>query len=84
MRLYQLFILKSYAIRIYSYPIGVEYFFKKDDITQEEKIDKFRNATKKRFTEHMIKEYINSINKNVTRNIEKGGKIKKGYDFFNL
>jgi hypothetical protein len=29
----------------------------------------------------MIKEYINSINKNGTRNMEKGGKIKKGYDF---
>jgi hypothetical protein len=35
-----IYFVKSYAIRIYSYPIGVEYFFKKDDLTQEEKIDK--------------------------------------------
>ena len=61
--------------------MGVEYFFKLDGKTKEEKINKFRNSTKRIFTEHMITEYVNSINNNGTPNIEKGSKIKKGYEF---
>jgi hypothetical protein len=75
------YFVRTYATRRYSYPMGVEYFFRNDGKSHEEKINQFRDSSKREFIEHMIKEYINSINKNGTSNVERGKLIKNGYGY---
>jgi hypothetical protein len=72
--------VRSYAITKYHYPVGAKYFFKKDkNITTEEKINKFRYTSKKKFTEYMIEHYLDCIKDNSESNEKKALLIRIGH-----
>lgn len=50
--------IAAYKLRKYYYPLTHDKFIDKEDKYNVEMIETFRNATKKDFNEHLIKEYL--------------------------
>lgn len=70
----------SYFLRSYTYPMGHEKFF--DNGTyKKEKADKYIHASKEKFTDLMIQEYLVSIKTYAEMNSKRAETIKKGQKF---
>jgi hypothetical protein len=73
--------LKSYSLKTYGFAMGHERFF--DDIGRYQKdiANQFMNSSKRSFAEHMAKEYLESIRKNMKNNKDKADNIKNGQKY---
>jgi len=73
-------LIKSYAMRTYTYPMGHERFFKDDEKGEYdyEMIKKFRTASLDKFAQLMIEEYLVSIKNSSKANSNKVKYIKLG------
>jgi hypothetical protein len=67
----------SYSLRKYTFPMGHEQFFNKEEYDHE-MIQRFRNASTERFTELMTEEYLASIKDASNVNSDKARYIKYG------
>jgi hypothetical protein len=73
--------IKSFTIRDYDFPVGHEQFFKNGKY-DETTANKFITATKEKFQQHLIHEYLQSIKPNAQSNENKATKLKQGQWLF--
>lgn len=71
------YLIQSYSLKKYTYPIGHEYFFK-DGEYRKENVDQVRNMPKKDFYDRVFKGYLESIKKAASLNAKKAEGIRNG------
>lgn len=72
--------LSSYNLRDYHYPIGYDFFFKKD-IYQKQRVEQVRNLPENEFNDRVFKGYLDSIKNDKEINLIKSNKLRKGQKY---
>lgn len=73
-----LYFLNSYSLKTYRFAMGSESFFDDAGKYKEDVAKRFLNARRQTFAEHIAKEYLESINRNMKTNQDKANSIKNG------